>query len=302
MTTVYYRDVLDSFKEFETHPIIDTINTQITEELDEMSYWHYYAWKMNAIAYHIDSSGSIKNDSIIIKTGFNYPEDPFVRHEDLINDFVQKSNYIAFYQAHIPYYSSLIQTYERLNPINKMNQWLADLFETNYDSYKVVFSPLVYGAHSTTRFEDNGFSQTIMHICPSYVDNSVSITLDEMKNSRVLFTEIDHNYVNPVSDGYIDDISIRFSNMDLWADSSKTFGYSNSYKVFNEYMTWSLFSLYCIDNYEKNEVEKMLLIMEDQMVNDRGFIKFREFNRKLINSYEETKDIYSLYQTALSNE
>jgi hypothetical protein len=91
-------------------------------------------------------------------------------------------------------------------------------------------------------------------------------------------------------------------NFHSWADSSKTFGYSNSYKVFNEYMTWSLFSLYCIDNYEIGEVEKMLLIMEDQMVNDRGFIKFREFNRKLIKSYEETKDIYSLYQTALINE
>jgi hypothetical protein len=61
--------------------------------------------------------------------------------------------------------------------------------------------------------------------------------------------------------------------------------------VFNEYMTWAMFSLYCYDNYPHAEVDNFVKKMENRMVNDRYFVKFKEFNQELISQYNKNHRI-----------
>ncbi len=63
-------------------------------------------------------------------------------------------------------------------------------------------------------------------------------------------------------------------------------------------MTWSVFCLYAADTYEEQYLEKIMERVERSMCENRGFIKFKEFNRELLRLYrnksadERVADLY----------
>lgn len=297
MDGAYHQEVLRHFLPFRDHPVIDIINKQIkygfktlpkgdNEQIAE-SYKHYFAWKMNACGYIYADDENIIDDGVIHKMGFNYPDDPIRANAGLIEDFAKVSGFRRFYMKHSSYYKELINTYKALIPVDKMKVWLETKFLISYGSYRVIFSPLVNGAHSTRTFRDNGFEQAVMFISAARYNSKYNEALNEMRLSRVVFTEIDHNFVNPISSKYIEDINRIFADRSYWTNESNvgTNAYSTPYKVFNEYMTWALFSLYAIDNFEENDVQVFLISMEKQMVKERGFRQFDAFNQELIMAY-----------------
>ena len=130
-----------------------------------------------------------------------------------------------------------------------------------------------------------------MFIDKAEIDKEFSPVMNELLQSRVVFTEIDHNYVNPISDKYIERINKSFSNREKWAKGEQTSTYKNPYMVFNEYMTFAVYSLYVQDNYSKKDLEEYLPKVEKKMEESRGYINFKKFNLKLLEKYEENKNI-----------
>lgn len=288
METPYYAEVIRYFDKYKNHPLIDTLSRQLAPA--EEGYWYYYAWKMSACAYSYDKN-KIRNNGYIKDMGFSARPNPIPANIKQLEDFATVSGFRKFYKDHLSYYKDLKTLYVSLNPIEKMQQWLQQHFNREYGSYAIYFSPLIGGAHSTERFSDNGFSQTVMFICPASEYKGVDPRVNEMLESRVVFTEIDHNFVNPVSDKYLREIN-NIINRPEWADTSEIGGaYNSSYSVFNEYMTWAVFSLYCMDNYPGKQVDEFVNNMERQMVKSRGFIRFKEFNRQLMSLYEKNRKI-----------
>lgn len=295
--TDYYKRVKSYFGPHREHRIIDTIqkyihSLQYNESLKDSifsydSYTYYFALKMNACSYYFDTDGVILNDGVIreMAKGWN-PFDP-MKDANLMADFAKQSDFRSFYEQNKPYYDSLVATYKQLNPIDQMQQWLDKKFGFSYGNYTIYFSPLIYGAHSTQHFSNNGFNQTFMFICPAEYDPEYSKVMNALLESRVVFTEIDHNYVNPISDKYSKKINEVFSDREKWTKGEITDAYDNAYMVFNEYMTYAVYSLYLIDEYPEEEVAEFLPKMESQMENRRGFIKFGAFNRELIRKYKE---------------
>ena len=292
MRTSYHKDVLNHFEPFKNHAAISEINRNIKELLDESGYWYYYALKMNACGYLFNEKGEIIDDGVIHNMGFNDLRNPFIDNLKVFEDFARTSDFRDFYKKNEPYYKELIDTYKSLNPIGQMQEWLEDKFGFTYGSYVVYFSPLSGGAHSAQKFEDNGFRLSAMFVQPSRKNPKYSDAINEMSSSRVVFTEIDHNFVNPISDTFADDINNAFKERDQWVLKNPfNENYKNPYAIFNEYMTWGVFSLYCLDFFEKDEVATFLDLMEDQMESRRGFIQFRKFNRKLIQIYQNDPSI-----------
>ncbi|MFV0218831.1 DUF4932 domain-containing protein [Empedobacter falsenii] len=299
--TEYYKQVKEYFKPYLNHPAIDTIKKYITDlqyiedykgnMFSNTSYRYYYALKMNACAYNFDKNGEIKNNGNIgqMAKGW-YTFDP-MKDAKVFQDFAKVSNFRVFYKNNQPYYTELLQRYNQLNPIQKMQNWLDKKFGFGYGSYAVYFSPLIYGAHSTSRFEDNGFTQTIMFIARADFDSKLTPTQNELLESRVVFTEIDHNYVNPVSDKYVKQINEALSNRKKWAKPTITDMYESPYKVFNEYMTFAVYILYVHDNYSKTYLDKYLPELNGMMSNMRGFAKFTDFNQVMLAKYKENPSI-----------
>ena len=108
----------------------------------------------------------------------------------------------------------------------------------------------------------------------------------EAFNTRGIFTEIDHNYVGTPSDKYKKEINDALKDRGKWVDTTTegTKYYPTPVNVFNEYMTYGVFILYCEDKY-KNDAETLKAIHNDVksvMSKQRGFIKMTEFTDFLV--------------------
>jgi len=299
VSTEYYKRVKEYFKESINHPIIDSIennigNITLLEEhnikvFSRESYNFYYNLKMNACSYYFDENGNIIHNGAV--KNFRDGDNLVDKYLNLIQSFSKQSNFRQFYRDNKAYYDSLTSTYMRLNPIQQMQNWLNKKFDYSYGSYVIYFSPLVNGAHSARFFNKGEFKQAFMFVCPIETNPEVSLIDDEIMSSRPLFTEIDHSYVNPLSDKYTEKINHSFSNKKIWTYGEITESYHNEYMIFNEYMTFAIYSLYLFDNYPEENLYKYLPYLENQMVESRGFINFKDFNRELLKKYKLNPNI-----------
>lgn len=301
--TEYYKRIKKHFAPYRNHPALDTIQKYITTPelnkeynvmlfpMNDGSYTYYYTLKMNACTYEFDKKGNIKHKGNIKKITQNWAYFDPMKDAKIFADFAKKSNFREFYKENQEYYNKLITDYNQLNPIQQMQTWLDQKFGFGYGSYMIYFSPLIGGAHATVNFKDNGLSQTFMFICKAEFDPEETPIQNEIQESRVVFTEIDHNYVNPISDKILKEINDVFSNREKWTKGEMAIAYETPYKVFNEYMTFAVYSLYLNDHYPAKEVEKYLPSMENLMEKGRGFIRFKDFNRIMLKKYQENPQI-----------
>lgn len=108
--------------------------------------------------------------------------------------------------------------------------------------------------------------------------------------SGIVFTEIDHNYVNPATNKYPKQVDSIFSNRSVWTKQGNNSDYYGSAgSVFNEYMTHAVFCLYVLDHYNKQTAEFVIDNREQLMVNKRNFIRFKEFDRELFRLHQKHK-------------
>ena len=293
-STDYYRSVLKQFLPFKNEPIVDKIDSLLKEN------W-YINLKADACALEFDTQNKLKKSAIYDRMrGSQNLLNPYL---DMLNDFAQKSNFRTFFADNKPFYDSLIQAHENEMPTKKQWEWLETQFpDHSYDNYRITFSPLVKGNHSTVRFNNNGFKQAIMFIRPPYRIKNVSKAVSNGLITRMVFTEIDHNYVNPETDKYINEINPIFSDRVKWTAGKESVGYNAPYTIFNEYMTWSVYLLYCYDHYSPEDFEVINDRIVNYMMERRGFQRFDDFHSTLLSLYSNRKagtTIADLYKPLL---
>lgn len=293
--TDYYQEVMKTFAPYKNHPAVKKVN-------DLMAAGRYGHLKMDACGYRYDASGlKLLKDPIYNR--MNWSNENFM--ESLVKDledFSRKSKFRTFFASHKNYYRQLITTMEQQTPIRKQWDWLEKRFPNKYDNYRITFSPLVNGYHCTNNFESNNFKQTIMYICGPLVNSPLPEKVKEGYMTRVVFTEIDHNYVNPISEKNIEAISKALADTDKWATKNAQSGYPNAFAIFNEYMTWAVFSAYAKDEYDAATFEQVNKRVEVQMSEWRGFPKFAAFNQEFLKQYSsraKNESIADLYEKML---
>ncbi|WP_458986401.1 DUF4932 domain-containing protein [Pontibacter sp. CAU 1760] len=274
----YYQEVMSSFAAFEKDTLVQQLDALLQQGL-------YAQLKMDANAFYFKGD-QIEQDSVYDKlswSNLNHLE-PFMPDLEL---FARQSNFRSFYKKHQPYYAQQIREMEAVISIRKQWQWLEQNFNNQYDHYRITFSPLVYGMHSTNSFVQPDFRQKVMFICGPIIDPQFEGALREGIMNMIVFTEIDHNYVNPVSDKYFAEIREALPELTAWATPEALSSYDNEYAVFNEYMTWAVYALYAKKHFKKKDFETVNTYMETMMAERRGFPKFREFNRELQARYKQ---------------
>jgi hypothetical protein len=221
----------------------------------------------------------------------------------LIQDFADQSNFRDFYNNNLDYYGKLKERESKLLPIDQMWSWLEREFPQRMDSYKIIFSPLIGGSHSTQKFQKGFFKDPEFQESVMFINSAESLDLnlqysEELKEglmSGIVFTEIDHNYVNPTSDQHIELIKSLFQNRDFWATKEAQQNYSSEYAIFNEYMTHSIFCLYVMENYAQ-ELANTIIDQRIRLMEGRGYMKFKEFNKRLVKLMKDNpKTIFESY-------
>jgi hypothetical protein len=299
----YYKKVMAYFKPYAGHRIFKELDFP-----DSVYFDKYYSFRENSFAFNFKEPKPGAKDTKLLFNGPYYyvfgndlaDSSLFGRLLPLVEDFAAKSKFREFYKSNLAFYQKEIAREKSLMPVRQMWDWLEREFvKPNYQSYRVVFSPLIGGSHSTQRYstEDTygSFSENVMFVCGAGRYDTISAFTEKQKEglmSGIVFTEIDHNYVNPATSKYRKVVDSIFSKRAVWVRSSMSSNYySHPESVFNEYMTHAVFCLYVLDVYDKSTADLVIDRREVMNVDRRGFYKFREFDRELIRLRQEYKNL-----------
>ncbi len=270
----YFSRLTDYFSPFSKHPLI----IQLQEKANE-NYGYYFNVRTNSYAYDIENRTVVKGN---IYSNIRGGSDYFNQNIELFRDFAQESDFYDFYENERAYYDSLTSTYRDKLAIGEMWEWLEKEFPESVDGYKIVLSPLTGSSHTTVDVQENGYKEILMFVNMPDLSTASNETLGNIM--RGLFTEIDHNYVNPVSDSYQEEINTAMGDYQNWTQTGST-TYHSTFAAFNEYMTWAVFTLYAYDYFDQGDFEKINTLTVNSMVQGRKFHRFREFNSKLLDLY-----------------
>lgn len=278
----YHARVLHHFGPHASHPLIRRLSAAVKD-----NYNFYYGTRENAYALRFDPSGRIANGGVYSAL-WGGPND-IANHAAEWEDFARKSEFRKFYAANQNFYRDDIAEVTRLLPVKKMQDWLEKAFPgIRYDAMKVVFSPLINGSHSAQRFDTPEFRESLMFICDASGLDPKRHTEAEREGlySGVVFTEIDHNYVNPTSDRHLKAIEAAFGNRATWVKPGDADNYGGAYAVFNEYMTHAVHLLYIKDLYPKAVYDLVRKGRVNMNAGPRGFYRFEAFADELLRLYE----------------
>jgi hypothetical protein len=281
--TEYYSRMRSWFSKFSNHPIFDSLR---------IHRGNYTSIKMHAYAFEFRGKKIVRS-KIYDRTGFTRQTENFlIPFVDLLQSYADQSNFLRFYKKNLSFYRNQTRFFTDTINIKQIDAWLRSRFnQSGYNAYKLIFSPLVAYSQSATWFENNGFRELHAHINFPYprnifrycACNEVSSKSQELIRSWILFTEINHGYINPVAEKYSAEIDQVLKNK-TWASPSTSTNYPGIL-MFNEYMNWGLVSLKLMDEAPVNERETLVNGVVNFMVNTRGFTKFEKFNQELIVIY-----------------
>ena len=291
----YYQRVTRYFAPYLTHPIFGKLDFPEKEY-----YTNYYDFRENSLCFSFDANTLRYTGPYyyVMGTDWDNFNSLFKQLVPLLEDFAQKSNYRKFFRENQPYYNTLLRQESELMPVRQMWQWLENRFPQRYQAYKVVFSPLIGATHSTQQFaykasEPDWFREVVMFVSgpESFMNrHKLSPVQKEGLASGIVFTEIDHNYVNSTTSRYQKQVNPIFENRAIWTKAGgDTDHYNSPEAVFNEYMTHALFCLYVRDQYDKPTADYVIDQREKLMVDRRQYIKFKAFNQQLQVLYQQRK-------------
>ncbi|WP_170137755.1 DUF4932 domain-containing protein [Chitinophaga dinghuensis] len=297
----YYKEILAHFKPYANEPIIKTFDSLISA-----SPLNYIFLTGNGFSYNF------KKDKLEPSNVYIFPaitvskvtitENPITTYKAQLEDFAKKTNFRKFYANHKAYYSGITADYNKNANLGSQWKWLEANFKTRINNYVIFCSPLINGLNYTGEFKNNNFYQIYMVLPPLDQYPKLSAKEVEVLNTRVMFTEIDHNYVGQPTDDNKEKINQLFKDRTVWVNekASGIFAYPNPVKVFNEYMTYGVFLLYCKDHYDEatfNKTTKDLI----QLMTDRGFPQMKLFTDNLLKIRAENpnKNIDDLYPAFL---
>lgn len=303
-STEYFNEVKAYFTPFSNHEVVKKFDGLLRENVV-----NYFLLAGNAYGFKFEGQ------KLIPTNVYNFPAKGIGKYEIKANpittylkdleDFVKESDYRKFYKDHEDYYNSLKKEYQDYATVSEQKEWLESRFDYKINSYRVLTSPLIAGMNATHTFEDSDFKEMLLFLPTIREDKEWSEKFRKAINTRIIFTEIDHNYVGPVSEKNVETINSIFDNREKWVnpENKSTDHYPNPVKVFDEYLTWGLFILYSHDKIGNDEVLFSQIIdnVNDMMVNKKGFLKAKEFNVKLLSIYRTSSDkkIANLYKPLL---
>jgi len=282
--STYYKEVMEYFKPVLDHPLLDSVNYSREK-------WDFYlSFRTDAYVFSFAKDGKLRRDKVFAT---NEGRNPFEENLELVNDFVRKSNFRKFYKAHLPYYKTLINNYREYHFIDQIYRFL-DLQlgkPANYrsgSSLNVVLSPLVLRMNCH-RVIDERVVADFPSATESFLSGFKGVSLEtRIVDSHMPFTEIDHGYVNPISDRFSKEIAGHFDES-KW---SKDSGYTGI-AVFNEYMTWAMYELF-VNEFLPAKADSINLLWQYQNAS-RGFIAqniFSEKVKELKSTAKKPEDIY----------
>ena len=287
--TAYFRAVEAWFGRFRGHKLIKALDAELRRDPGR-----YPRLKMDGNAFVFDGGGRIVQSPVFDRVSWGKKNElrPLLAE---LQSFADQTQFREFFRSQRGTYDAQIRFFQEEADIGGMKLWLDRNFPgaSRYDSYNIIFSPLVGGSQSSNWFESSGFRELQPHVNYPYPedfrDRKLSPQALAVVRGTIVFTEINHGYINPEGDRHAARIVKATSARGAWVDISVLPekyrpGYYPGIDMFNEYMNWGLVSLRATDHVPPAE-QQAVLAGVDRMMLRRGFIRFPAFNKFLVTLY-----------------
>ncbi len=283
----YYREVMARFSAYKNHRAVQVLDSLLSKSGDK-----YFSLKMDSYAYQFQGN-VIQKSTVYDRVSWGEVNEltPYI---PLLTAFAKQADFRAFYQQYQSYYASLIADYRQNVGIPVMKRWLETQFPTrHYSAVKVTFSPLVGWNQSANNFSDNGFTEAQAHVDFPFVDaeqKKQPAQITKGQRMKIVFTELNHSYLNPEAEKYNEQISSAFSDTPKWVTpKTPSMNYTNPLSCFEEYMNYALVTLLYHDLFDKKTFETLRVNLEKGMTTGRGFRRFAAFDQELLRLYQTKK-------------
>lgn len=286
--TEYYKLVMDHFTPYNQELAVIAVDSLLKMASD----YYYPRLKMDSYVFEF-SGNKIVNGGVYDRASWG-ERNELEYYIPILETFALKSGFRDFYKRHLNYYTDLKKDFTVNINLAGMKSWLVKQFPTTtYSATKVIFSPLVGWNQSANFFNDNGFTEAHAHVNFPFIDDKDKmLSADMLKGQRmtIVFTEINHGYINPEAEKYRKLIDSTFQDLSKWTTVGKPSStYAMPITCFEEYMNYGLVNLYYSDIFNEKVFESLNSKVEKNMVNVRGFQRFREFNQELVRLYKNRK-------------
>lgn len=285
--TKYYGQVMEYFNSVSHHPILEKVNYS-REKWDKL-----LSFRTDAVAFSFDKNGQLYRKYKFYSMGKEINE--FEENLDLIQDFVNKSNFRSFYFQKKSFLDSIAVLYQESLMINEIKSFLIQEFQIkSNEKNRIIVSPLVGRMHCQRYF--NKAATSFINV-PDYLYNISEVKeiseKDIASGIHMFFTEVDHDYVNPTTKKFNKEYQ-QYFDQKKWDKGS---GYGDwEMAVFNEYMTWAVYDLFITINFP--QIANTVIEDWHEVNEARGFFASRLFGQKLLELYlnkgdgEYIRDMY----------
>jgi Domain of unknown function (DUF4932) len=279
----YYHEVIKYFSAYKNHALIQKLTKQFKK-----SYARYIYNLLKGYNSGLSENEISKDKRFPFFHGLMYSFSSVSRSE--MEDFAKVSNFQSFYNSHQTYYKAILEDAKTKLNVHQIQTWLETQFGSKYDKYNLVISPLMHSTHFTRHFTYKGEKTSIMWVSDAEGYNAQLYSPSQIAGlyTGIVFSEIDHNYVNPVSDKYKKEINkiMGDEHRSKWIKANGDGKYyGTGYKVYNEYMTHAIYLIYTNELYSKADqtvIENARIKMMEQ---SRKYYRFGDFYRQLKTLY-----------------
>jgi hypothetical protein len=283
----YYEAMMSHFGGHLDHPLLAALEDDMARDV-----FNYFKLKTNGYAFEFDGQNRLIRSSVYDRIGFgSEAENYLLPYLALLQDFADKTDFRAFYKVRASDYEAQIQYYSDQIDVAEMLGWLQASYPAvrPYDGVKILFSPLVASSQSLSTLESNGYRELQPHVnfpYPSESDSRLTAKNVALRRGLILFTEMNHGFINPVG-ADAQAAAAAFAGREVWATSgTSSDAYRTASSLFNEYVNWSLASLYFSDQADPENLDSMIASLETTM-GHRGFRQFGSFNQQFLKLYRE---------------
>jgi hypothetical protein len=297
----YYKEVITQFGLYKNHKYVKKLNKKFKR------LGLTYIMNVGKSTFLVPQKNRIKFSSEL-SSKYRFLARRFGIRNRHLKSFLKETNFNAFYLAHKDYYESYLLNTKNNTNIDSVKQFLETEFPSKSDKYSIVMSSLMYGTHFTFSYKVRKIKTSAMWVSALTEKSHKKYSMRQLGGiyTGVIFTEIDHNYVNPVSDKYVKQLKkvMGGDNRKKWVDESGDAKYyKNGYDVFNEYMTHAVYLIYTNLAYNKTDQEVIVKSRIRMMEKRRKYIQFENFYNHLQGLYANRKageTLATLYPQILS--
>lgn len=277
-TTEYWRAAERWFRPFVDHPAVTVLGKDFS--LPRLIG--------NAANYRFTRTGGLRRIPGS-RPMWNEPDsDLFTMNLAKLEDFVRKSRAREFLRMQAPVLQASRAEMYRIHDIGDMQAWLEQQFTARPGTMQVYVSPVTGGFNFTNL--DPITPRLWVWTAPRPASE-----YDRFRIVRAVFTEVDHNYVNPAT-ARLPPVAYDFmTTANGWTTEAGWNNYPSQELVLNEYMTWAVFLGYAQRRMQASEFERIKqntrAIMER-----RGFPRFGVFaDALLMRNATSTRSLEEIY-------